>query len=189
MSLQRNFRIGEAFATGVVLLFALPPCAMSQDASVQEAEQDRPDTIEEIVVYGDKSLVRLRQELYRAEEVAFDLFNSLNSDDEYDIHCYYEAPIGSHIKLRVCEANYVRELTAAATAQWLVSQQAGASQPYRDALPEIRQKDELLRAKMEKLVVEIPEFRKALSDYSEAKRILEDERQRRCEGRIIICRR
>ena len=131
----------------------------------------------------------MRQEVHRAEEIAFDLFNSLNSDDEYNIHCYEETPIGSHIKRRVCKVNYVKELTAAATARWLLSRQAGAGQPYLDALPRIQQKDKLLREEMEKLVVEQPELLKTLSDYSEANQILEDERQRRCEGRITICRR
>lgn len=189
MSLQRNSRISKGLATGIALLLMVSPCAMSQDNSVQETGEDRTETIDEIVVFGDKSLVRLRQELYRAEEAAFDLFNLLNSDDEYDIHCYYETPIGSHIKQRVCKPNYARKLAAAATAKWLVSRQAGAGQAYRDALPQIQQKDALLRAEMEELVVRQPELQKALSEFSEAKRILEEERQRRCEGRIIICRR
>ena len=116
----------------------------------------------------------MRQEVHRAEEIAFDLFNSLNSDDEYNIHCYEETPIGSHTKRRVCKVNYVKELTAAATARWLLSRQAGAGQPYLDALPRIQQKDKLLREEMEKLVVEQPELLKTLSDYSEANQILED---------------
>ena len=175
-------------ATKLLLLFAMPAYGASQNASDQEAEQDRTDTIDEIIVYGDKSLVRLRQELYRAEEIVFDLFNSLNSDDEYDIHCYYEAPIGSHIKRRVCKANYLKELTAEATRQSLLFGQAGAGRPHLDPLLRIRKKDKLLQEEMERLIVEQPELLKALSIYSESRQVLEDERQRRCEGRIIICR-
>ena len=186
MSLQRNFRIGGVLSTGVVLLFALAPVGMCQSSSVQEVEPEPSDTIEEIIVYGNRSLNQLRLELYRAEDIAFDLFNSLNSDDEYDIHCYKEAPTGSHIKRRVCKANYEKELTADATRRWLLG---GQSRTYLHPTAKIRRKDKLMLEEMEALVVERPELRKALSEFSDAKQILESERQRRCEGRILICRR
>ena len=182
MFLQRVFRITELFATGAMLLLALASVGLCQNAPVQEVESDPTESIEEIVVYGEKSLVRLRFEFYKAEEVVFDLFNSLNSDDEFDIHCYKEAPIGSHIKRRICKPNYVRELTAEATARWLLG-----GQPYLDPVARIQQKDKLLREEMEALVIERPELLKVLSEFSDAKQILETERQRRCEGRIIIC--
>jgi hypothetical protein len=97
MSLQRNFRVGGVSTTAAVLLFALAPLGTCMSAPAQQVEPEPAETIEEIVVYGNKSLVQLRLELYKAEDAVFDLFNSLNSDDEFDVHCYKEAPIGSHI--------------------------------------------------------------------------------------------
>ena len=38
MSLQRNIRVGGVLTTGVVLLFALAPFGMCQNALVQEVE-------------------------------------------------------------------------------------------------------------------------------------------------------
>ena len=184
MFLQRVFRITELFATGAMLLLTLTSVGLCQNAPVQEVESDPTETIEEIVVYGEKSLIRLRYELYKAEEVVFDLFNSLNSDDEFDIHCYKEAPIGSHIKRRICTPNYVRELVAEATRLALL----GIIGSYSHPVAKIQQKDKLLREEMEALVIERPELLKALSEFADAKQILETERQRRCEGRLIICR-
>ena len=183
MSLQRNFRVGGVSTTAVVLLFALAPLSMCRIAAAQEGEPEPTETIEEIVVYGKKSLVQLRLKLYKAEEAVIDLFNSLNSDDEFDIHCYKEAPTGSHIKKRVCKTNYLRDLTAEATRQWLL-----IGGMYIHPVAKIRQKNELLRKEMEALVVERPELLNAFSEASDAKQVLDSEHKRRCEGRIFICR-
>jgi hypothetical protein len=85
---------------------------MCQSASAKEVEPAPSDKIEEIIVYGDKSLRRLRNDVYKAEQKVIVIFNSLNSDDEFDIHCTRDAPTGSHIKRRVCRANFVGKATA-----------------------------------------------------------------------------
>jgi len=184
MSFQRNFKVGGVSKTAAVLLFALAPLGMCVSASAQQVEPGPAETIEEIVVYGSKSLVHLRLEMYKAEDIVFEVFNSLNSDDELDIHCYQEAPTGSHIKKRVCQTNYVRDLTAEATRLWV----QGITASYSHPVAKIRQKDKILIEEMEALVVEHPEMLKALNEYSGAKQVLESERQRRCEGRVFICR-
>jgi hypothetical protein len=184
MSLQRNFKVGGSSKTAAVLLFALAPLDMCMSAPGQQVEPEPTETIEEIVVYGNKSLIQLRLELYKAENVVFEVFNSLNSDDEFDIHCYKEAPTGSHIKKRVCRTNYVGDLTAAATRLWLL----GITGYYSHPVAKIQQKDKILIEEMEALVVERPELLKALNEYSDAKQVLESEHQRRCEGRVFICR-
>ena len=92
-----------------VLLLALAPIGMCQTEPVEEANQPPSEITEEIIVYGDKSMSVLRYEMNHAADVTFDLFNSLNSDDEYDIHCYKEASIGSHIMRRVCRPNFEKQ--------------------------------------------------------------------------------
>ena len=61
-------------------------------------------------------------------------------------------------------------------------------QTYFPPVAKIRQKDEILRKEMEALVIERPELLKALSEFSDVKQMLESEHQKRCEGRIFICR-
>ncbi|MFT5500132.1 MAG: hypothetical protein ACI88G_000258 [Woeseiaceae bacterium] len=187
MSLIRNFRICGEFAVGAVLLLALAPPGVCQEASVTET--DTSDTIDEVTVFGKKSIVRLRREMYKAQEVAFDSFNSMNSNDELDVHCFKEAVTGSHVMRRVCRANYVGELVSAATAQWLRDRQLGIKRPFRYPIAKIKAKDRFLQEEMATLVVRQPELARVLSEFSSAVRILESERKRRCEGRFLICRR
>jgi hypothetical protein len=181
MFLQRISRIGRSCATAVALMLALAPAAFCQTTSNQEDEQVSSETIEEIVVYGEKSLTKLRLELHKAEDKVYSLFNSLNSDDEFDIHCYREAPTGSHIKRRVCRANFVVEATSEEARDFLLGH------PGPSAWTKIQPKNKLLQEEMEALV-ERPEFLKALSEFADANQILKSEYQRKCEGQVIFCR-
>ena len=54
---------------------------------------------------------------------------------------------------------------------------------------EQREKDKQLTEELEALVVERPELRKALSEFSDAKQLLEGEHERRCADSIILCKR
>ena len=188
MSVQRNFRVSVICTTGAMLLLALAPTGMCQTVPDQEVEPAPSDAIDEIIVYGNKSLHTLRMDLYMAEENVFAVFNSLNSDDEYDVHCYYEAPTGTRIKRRMCRANFVKELTdESAMAMQLALRGMGG--PYIPNWARVKKKEKLLLEEMEALVAEHPELLEALINLSDAKQILESERQRRCEGSFLICRR
>ena len=182
MSLQRYIRVSGVCITGATLLLALTRVGMCQTAPVQEVEQAPSDTLEEIIVYGQRSLLKFRLDMYRAEEDFYDLFNSLNSDDEYDVHCYREAPTGSHIRRRFCRANFEKEITAEAAVNWRLGQ------AYVTAGARIRHKKKLLNEEMEALLSEHPNLTKALSEFSVAKQTYESEHQRRCGGgRALFC--
>ena len=51
---------------------------------------------DEVVVRG-QSLGTIRAEIRRAEDAVFTRFNEINSDDEFDIDCRMEVPLGSHV--------------------------------------------------------------------------------------------
>lgn len=183
MFLKRTSRNGRILAIIVAMTVVTIPVGLCQSNSMQEDEPVSSETLEEIVVYGEKSMTQLRVELHRAEDKVYTLFNSLNSDDEYDIHCYLEAPIGSHIRRRICRANYEVKATTEESRRLLLGL------PSASAWATIQAKNRLLREEMEALVGEHPEFLEALSEYSDANQTLESEHQRRCEGRAILCRR
>ena len=186
MFAQPNIRLGGVCTTGIVLLFVLTPVGVCQTVSNQKEEPallDASEEIEEIVVYGSKTLGNLRDQMHRAEVKVFDLYNSFNDDDEYNIHCRRVAPIGTRIKKRVCKPNYVLDLVAKETgAFW-----GGLPFVYPSAL--IRRKDEILQAKMEALLMERPDLVNALNEFTIAKQVFDSEYQRRCEGRVFLCRR
>ena len=174
MFLQRGFRVTKIFTTRAVLFLAMALMGMCQTVSAQGVVPAAADEIEEIVVYGDKSLSLLRRDLYRAEEKAFGLFNSLNSDDDYDIHCYKEVRIGSHIKRRICKPNFVMKLEAEATSRWLRGLQSGgrSGQPHSEAMVRTQRKEEILHEEMESLILKNPDLLKAVIELSNAKQIL-----------------
>jgi hypothetical protein len=121
--------------------------------------------------------------MHRAEDTVFDLINSFNNDDEFKIHCRRVARLGTHIKHRVCKPNYLMDIIANETAASL----GGPSFVYPYAL--IRRKDEILQAKMEALLLEKPDLVKALNEFTIAKQVYDSEHQRRCDGRVLLCRR
>ena len=181
--LQRGFKINVVVTTGVVLLLVLPVSGVCQSEPVLAEETS--GTIEEVIVLGSKSLVKLRHEMYRAEEALYDLFNSFNTDDDFYIRCYKEAPTGSKIKRRVCRPKFVGELIAEET-QMMIREDS-----YLFVYPaaRIKKMNERLLADMAETALEQPKVRKALVKYIETKQTLRSERKRRCEGRYLFCRR
>ena len=168
-------------ATGVLLLLALPESGVSQIESIETEEP--AEAIEEIVVHGHKSLIDLKHEMYEAEEVVYGVFNSLNSDDDDDIHCYEEAPTGSKIKKRVCKTEKLGNILTEQTQKMM------RDEPFVFPKAEINKMNEILLAEMNELAATHPEYLKAVQMYDQKKRTWESERERRCEGRVFICRR
>ena len=180
MFLPRAFRINVVVTTGVVLLLVLPVSGACQSESVLAAESS--EMIEEVLVLGSKSLVKLKLEMYRAEDALYDLYSSLNTDDEFDIHCYKEAPTGSHIKRRVCRPNFLTKLLREETQRMM------RGEPYVYPTAAIKKMNEHMLADMTETALEHPELLNVIVRYSETKQTLESERKRRCEGRFLICR-
>jgi hypothetical protein len=164
-----------------LLILLLPLSGECQSDADQSQEPSEP--IEEIVVRGNKSLIILKHEMYEAEEALYGLFNSLNTDDDFDIHCYSEASTGSHIKQRVCRPQRFGKLVSDATQRMMLGE------PYVFPTAEINEMNERMLAEMTAMAAEHPEYLEALVKFTEKREIHEFERKRRCEGRLLICRR
>ena len=141
----------------------------------QTAPSETSEPIEEITVYGDKPVHALRREVYRAEENFFDVFSSINEDDDYDVRCFYEVPSFTHIRRHVCRAKFVIDATSRESAAFL-GQVGAMSQP---ATFEIERKKERLRELMETMIAEHPELLQALIEYTDRKQTLEAEKERK----------
>lgn len=99
-----------------ILMLILLSCFLGSNISAQEASNENSNNsdakeymLDEVIVTGDSSLSSLRMEVYMVEEYKYEIFNSLNSTDEFDITCEWRAPLGSRIKRRVCEAGYMKK--------------------------------------------------------------------------------
>lgn len=154
----------------------LPPGA--ETAAQAGVTQNELDVDEEIVVIGDPSLRALREELRAAEDHVHDLFNALNDDDQFDIHCHSETRTGTKISRRVCKPNYVDAATdvqARAYLSFLRGDAAGASLPSQAT---IQYKNDILREKLTTLVNENAELREAVMHHAELSSAFDSTRQR-----------
>ena len=179
---RHSIRVVEHCTAGIVLMLALVPIGLCQTTPEHESEQAPPDAMEEIVVYGDKSIVLLRREFYRAEENFFDVFNSLNSTDEFDIKCEYVVDLGSRRRHHLCMPKFSRKIEYLATQDMLARSAMGKGAPPYEFHPNqrtLKGKDELLWKEMSSLLSKRLELQKAFNDLTEKKRKYESEGQKK----------
>jgi len=168
-----------------VLMFAFAPVGVCQTDPVEEAEPESSEAIEEIIVYGDKSLTRLRHEQYRAQEEFFNLFNTLNSNDKFDIKCDYVTFLGVRRRHHLCQPKFGKKFEAD-MAERMILEGEWAVAPHHWNL--VEKNRELLFTEMVELVKEHPELNKSFHNMVKVKRVYEFERQRRCEGPNRFCK-
>src|SRR5436190_6861818 len=89
----------------LVALVSLGAPALAQQ--VADASQSAAD-VDEVVVPGRRP-ENLRVEIERLEQVVYERWNALNSNDEFDIHCLDSEPTGSNIPQTHCAPNFVIE--------------------------------------------------------------------------------
>ena len=85
----------------------------------------REYTLEEITVKGGSVLNSLRTEMIKAEDLKFELFNSLNSTDDFDITCEWRAPIGSTIRRWDCDAGYMKKAREENARHFMMNKEFG----------------------------------------------------------------
>jgi hypothetical protein len=154
--------------------------ALAQDEVVKDTAAE--ETVDEITVYGEKSLPKLKLEYEAAELNFYNLYNDINDDRRFDVICREEAPTGSHIKQRVCWPRY--ELEA--------REQEGKSNFFRGYTDPGMAAEELfikkkMREQIAKLAEEDPRLLKALIEYRDKYQIYKNERVRRCVGGPVLC--
>jgi len=170
-----------------VLLLALAPVGVCQTTIESETEPENSETIEEITVYGKKSLTRLRHEIYDAEEDFFLLFSELNSNDLLDVDCDFVSVLGDRRKHHVCVPSFAKKAEAEAVSAVIISGRIGAGLPQVDSswaeyAPDaamVKNMDELLRLEVWNLLAESSALREAFTKLIRAKEVYASERERR----------
>lgn len=147
------------------------------NASAAYGDEDNADPIDEIIVMGARSLLRLRHELTVAEDDFFDKYNMLNEDDRYDIICKDEVHTGSRIPVRECISRVIREGRIAATQNsiGLGSGPVGGNSRGREEARHSRVLQEKLRA----LAMEDKDLQDALMEYDALRRKYEEEHEKK----------
>ncbi len=171
-----------AFLAGTLLLCTAvqaEPGQTSPDADVNQADSDE---IEEITVYGARPLINLRWQMHTTEKNFYAVFNTLNSNDDFDVECGYETRTGSRLTEYSCSARFVRDYRSQLSKQ----RQSGsvATPEKRINIPE---KEREMREELASLIEKYPDLLTAFTDALDAKQVYRAEREKRCKGTSMFC--
>ena len=178
MMVQRKIETVGILASGVALMLAIVLFATSQAVAAQESEPASADTANEDADYKRKSLSRLRQEMYDAEEAFYAEFNAVNSDDEFDVRCKLEAPLGSRRKEHACKADFLWKYEAEA-ARRFNSQIDGAGGGGIHGNAQLGSKQERLRNMLSSAIAEHADVQRSFALLARAKKNYEAKLQDR----------
>lgn len=148
---------------------------VADDGGVTEPAQELP----EVVVRGNR-LWQLREAMIEAEDRFYALYNELNTNDDFDVHCRREAPLGTRIKSRVCRVAY-HEDAQAEYAQGLLG---GFYAPNPDTVL-LERRDEYRDAALA-VINGNRRLRRLAQERERLEQRYEEERRKRFKGRWII---
>lgn len=157
-------------------VLALPMAAIGQDEMASTGLAENDETIEDIVVVGQKSMADLRRDVFQAEEDFYSVYNELNDDPDYHVRCFYERTTGTRINNHVCRARFVSKAYSAHASRNRNDLTRVANQ---DANPVVAEKTAKFQEKMETLVAANPELMAAFVRYNEARAVYFAEREER----------
>jgi hypothetical protein len=80
--------------------------------------QQSAEAPEEVIVRG-KRLAEFRVEVQLARERAYDIFNEINSNDDFDFACAEQPRRGSRIERKVCAAQFEGRIQEAAAKEYI----------------------------------------------------------------------
>lgn len=137
--------------------------------------------LDEVVVSGTR-LWNLRQDVIKADDAFYALFNQLNQDDDFDMHCRDERLIGLHITKRMCRPGYLeaaQQDEARETLARINGQPATVSPPPEHVLlqRETEWRDNLLR-----VINSDPRLQQLFRERERLQRRYEAERDRRAQA-------
>jgi hypothetical protein len=137
------------------------------------------DQLLDEVVVKDTRLWRFREEMVKTEDKFFALYNELNKNDDFDVHCNTDTRLGTHIQSRVCRIAFYERAQVEAVRDLLGG--SGVVDPELVLLerwPEYR-RNALTVINGDQRLLKLVHLREAIEKkYNE-------ERKRRFKGRIF----
>jgi len=146
-----------------VAVLTLPMAALGKGEGASTGMAANNETIDDIVVVGQKSLSALRKDVFEAEEDFYAVFNKLNDEKDFDVRCHYEKATGTHIKNHVCRARFVTKAFERHARRNRGNMSSVANQGS-DAIFE--EKSAKYQVKMETLIADSPELQAAFAHYN-----------------------
>jgi hypothetical protein len=140
----------------------------------------QPAPIDEVIVPG-RTGEQLRVEIERLETAVYDRFNTLNSDDEFDIHCFEQAPTGSNIPVRKCWPNFALDAEKRAASKALRRMQGTGGGSGGSASERLtnEEKSKQLIAEIQRVARQDEQLARDLTRLAELKESQQSGRERR----------
>ena len=178
-------------------LWSEPLWAQAADSASDSASSAAVD--DEVIVRGRK-LSDFRAELHAAMVHVYDVFNELNSDDTFDVHCQIEDGTGTRLRQQTCRPKFKDEISSDAAQAWVagIRDSCGgqltqdcifgdAANQGKSAALAVEATEPLMQKRfaleMARVVAEHPEMQQALLDYEAVERAYEEARGgRRARG-------
>ena len=165
----------------LLLLLCLSFPASAQPAAEEQAtapQTSAPPTAlpEEITVTGQKQMGLLRRQIEDAEDLMYGLFNEWNDDDRYDIHCRWEAPLGTRIRQRVCRPGFVADADRAVATDFVGQVQGFAATTPPPVAAEMALHYPVLQQNLRTVPGSSAEFADAVSRHHQLREELEQRR-------------
>ena len=147
------------------------------DPSSEQAARERP--IEEISVVGERSTLFLLEEIKNAEVLMYDIFNDLNSTDDFDVNCRNVTHTGTLIPEWECDSGFMTRERFQNTQDFL--QFGFMPKSDEEMYWENREKVAALNAEMLSLAKENPELAEAMLELNAKRQRLEEMESRKRE--------
>lgn len=161
-----------------VAVLSLSPHSIAQPDPEPEAGDDLlnefSESPQEMTIRGQRLFRHLREEIHEAEDHMYGLFNELNDDDMLDIRCEWHAELGTRIRQRSCQPEFVRQAREGQAENFTHRVQgsgfANANPPAASMVGHYNPK---LKTRMKELVQESPEFFAAIKRHHELREELQ----------------
>jgi hypothetical protein len=139
-----------AFISLSVYASILPSSALAAQAGTEEAEG-------EVIRVEDLSRHQLNTYIEEAEEQFYAIFNSINSNDGFDIHCRKDTRVGSNIPVRNCQPRFLTDAMAGSASDYMFDIQTLT--PDQGIVSNAKPELELLKAEMAELIASNAQLR------------------------------
>lgn len=159
----------------LVALLSLGAPAFAQQ--VADASQSAAD-VDEVVVPGRRP-ENLRVEIERLEQVVYERWNALNSNDEFDIHCLDSEPTGSNITQTHCAPNFVIEAESRAAEDAVHGARTTGHSRNDEYLAAVEEKSRQLSEEMKRVARQDEQFLHDLMRLDELRQLQANEKQQR----------
>ena len=163
----------KTFCFAALLSLAAPALAQEIASSPQAA-----DDVDEVIVPGTRPQ-NLRVEIERLEQVVYERWNALNSNDEFDIHCLDSEPTGSNITQTHCAPNFVIEAESRAAEDAVDGARTTGRSRSDEYVTLVQEKSRLLNEEMKRVARQDEQFLRDLVRLDELRQLQANEKEQR----------